>query len=87
MKISDIGTVEVPAILALEELGLTITSRVLNAKQDMIWTATGSGNEYTAADPIALLGLVKLIEVRGVNWPASDQELDRYIPLLEGRAP
>jgi len=86
MKIVSTGSAEVPAILALESMGLAVTSRVINTQQDMIWEAKGDGNEYAAEDPIALLGLVKLLEMRGENWRASDAEIDKHLPILEGDA-
>ncbi|KAI9131903.1 hypothetical protein [Acaryochloris sp. CCMEE 5410] len=78
------ANVEVPAILALASMGFTIASRVVNADQEMVWTASGKGNEYVAEDPLSLLGLTKLHEVRGDNWKASDDEIDKYLPMLEG---
>ncbi|BDM81347.1 hypothetical protein [Acaryochloris marina] len=84
MKIASMANVEVPAILALESMGFTITSRVVNADQEMAWTASGNSDEYIAEDPLSLLGLVKLHEVRGDNWKASDDEIDKYLPMLEG---
>lgn len=50
----------------------------------MVWTASGRGNDYVAEDPLSLLGLVKLHEVRGDNWKVSDDEIDKYLPMLEG---
>lgn len=84
MKIASMANVEVPAILALESMGFTITSRVVNADQEMVWTASDNSDEYIAEDPLSLLGLVKLHEVRGDNWKASDDEIDTYLPMLEG---
>ena len=86
MKIASAGNVEIPAILALETLGLSVFSKVINDEQEMLWTATGNGNEYIAGDPLALLGLVKLSEVFGDQWAASDGEIDRYALMLEGDA-
>ena len=86
MKIASAANVEIPAILVLESMGLTVQSQVVNAEQEMIWEATGDGNKYIAEDPLSLLGLIKLIEVRGEDWPASDVEIENYIPMLEGNA-
>lgn len=84
MKIASMANVEVPAILALESMGFTLASQIVNANQGMVWTASGKGNEYIAEDPLSLLGLVKLHEVRGDNWKASDDEIDKYLPILAG---
>ena len=86
MKIASAGNVEIPAILALESMGLTVTPSVIGAEQEMSWQATGGGNAYSAEDPITLLGLVKLVEIRGEDWKASDDEIDKYLPMVEGDA-
>lgn len=84
MKIASMANVEVPTILALKSMGFTIASRVVNADQEMVWTASGKGNEYIAEDPLSLLGLAKLHEIRGDNWKVSDDEIDEYLPMLVG---
>ena len=86
VKIASAANVEIPAILVLESMGLTVKSRVVNADQEMIWEATGDGNEYVAEDPLSVLGLVKLIEVCGEDWSVSDVEIDKYMPMIEGDA-
>ncbi len=84
MRIVALANTEVPAILALESLGFNIASRIVNVDQGMIWTATGNGDEYVAEDPLSLLGLVTLLEVRGDTWQASDDDIEKYLPMLEG---
>jgi hypothetical protein len=32
--------------------------------------------EYVADDPVALLGLIRLVELRSRTWYASDEEID-----------
>lgn len=84
MRIASAPNVEVPAILALESMGFIVASRIVNADHKMVWTATGKGDEYAAEDPLSLLGLVKLLEVRGDNWQASDNDIAKYLSMLEG---
>lgn len=84
MRVASAANVEVPAILALESMGFTVASRIVNADHKMVWTATGKEDEYAAEDPLSLLGLVKLYEVRGDNWQASDDDIAKYLPMLEG---
>lgn len=86
MKIAAAANVEVPAILALESMGFTVASRVVNIDHEMLWQAIRNGDEYAAEDPLSLLGLVKLLEVRGDSWQADDDEIERYLPMLEGNA-
>ena len=67
------GTV-VPAILALEAAGF----RVRELGGDL-FEATSPAGSFVADDPITLLGLIKLVEVRGWSWTATDDELDRVV--------
>ena len=58
-----------PALLALEGLGCDV-------EYDGKWfTATVGGGRFTADDPVALLGLIKLADVRR-PWRADDAEID-----------
>jgi chitodextrinase len=41
--------------------------------------ATRGAEAYTGEDPVAVLGLVKLIETRGWSWQATDAEVDRAL--------
>ena len=56
----------------------------MSEQQDMVWVATKGDNEFVGEDPITLLGLIKLAEVRGEDWHASDSEIDKYMALLKG---
>ncbi len=68
------GSTLIPAILALEELGFSISSsRDYDGERSFV--AKRNDQEFTATDPLALLGLVKLIEVRGWNWQADDPQI------------
>lgn len=63
------GDTVVPAILALEACGYTVTQEF-----DRFVVKAGDAR-FAADDPVALLGLVRLAEVRR-PWRASDAELD-----------
>ena len=73
MRIATAGNTVVPALLTLERLGFTVT---LTAAPEALCVAKRGDDEYMADDPVAVLGLVKLVEVRGPEWRASDQEID-----------
>jgi hypothetical protein len=63
----------VPALLALEALG----SRVeVTAGENSMCQATRGDESYAADDPVTVLGLVRLVEVRGWGWAATDAEID-----------
>lgn len=63
------GNTVVPAILALEAKGMTVE---VGDGQAMARSDLGT---FTAHDPVAVLGLVALIEIRGPDWRASDVEI------------
>jgi hypothetical protein len=71
------GNVVVPALLALEYLGFDVTVRDSSTGQTVV--AVRGGEEYLAGDPIEVLGLIKLIEVRTWDWRAADPEIDSTI--------
>lgn len=70
VKIAQAGNTVVPAILALEAKGFTVevSDGLVMARSDL--------GTFTADDPVAVLGLVALVEVRGADWRASDAEID-----------
>ncbi len=68
------GNTVVPALLVLEHLGFNVTVRDSSAEQTV--AAVRGGEEYKADDPVAVLGLIKLIEVRQWHWNATDQEIE-----------
>ena len=59
----------IPAILALEDNGFTVTQEA-----DLV-VATAGNTRFAAQDPVTVLGLVKLAETRR-PWRADDQEID-----------
>jgi hypothetical protein len=64
----------VPALLVLEALGFRVE---ITADGDGAACRAARGDErYVADDPVAVLGLIKLVELRGWDWAASDSELD-----------
>ena len=77
MKLSAAGNTEVPAFLALKELGYDI-SVVDNEDRSQLWTATKDDTQFSGSGPLELLALVKLIEIRGDKWPASDEEIEEF---------
>jgi hypothetical protein len=67
-NISAGGNTVVPAILALEKLGFTVS---IEGTDGEMFRATRGSETYLADDPVAVLGLVKLVEVRGWEWPSA----------------
>jgi hypothetical protein len=72
-RIATAANVVVPALLVLEQMGfkMSFTGSLL--------TAIRGDETYAGEDPVAVLGLVKLVEARGWHWRASDQDIERAI--------
>ena len=69
VQISRAGNTVVPAILALEAMGM-----VVEVHPDRVVASSELGR-FAADDPVAVLGLMKLVEARGEDWQASDDEI------------
>jgi hypothetical protein len=72
------GNVVVPAYLALRAKGYVVRcERSSNESEN--WIAEGPLGRFGADDPISLLGVVGVAETRGVDWPASDSEIESFL--------
>lgn len=78
MKLVAAGNIVVPAYLIIKEMGYIITVKDLSDKEQQ-WSAAKDGNEFIASDPVQVLALIKLYEVRGKSWQASDLEVDEFL--------
>lgn len=73
-KIAAAGNTVVPALLVLSGLGFDVTVRTSSEGQ---WVVAVRGEEeFVADDPVTVLGLIKLVEVRTWNWRASDADIE-----------
>ncbi len=72
--ISTAGNTLVPALLALERAGFVIAAQLVAGNQ--LLSATRHDEVFHADTPEALLGLIKLVELRGWQWQASDHEIE-----------
>jgi hypothetical protein len=80
-QIATAGNTVVPALLVLESLGFSISVESMDDCQ--FFRATRGEEDYLAEDPVAVLGLVKLIEVRGWAWQPDDQDIDDVMQRYE----
>ena len=72
-RIVQAGNTVVPALLAVESLGF-----VVEVRGDCVYARRGQ-DEYGAEDPVALLGLIRLVELRSWDWGASDVQIDETL--------
>jgi hypothetical protein len=82
-RIAAAGNTVAPAVLALEGMGFAVRFE----RNSDSCEATRGDEQYLAADPVELLGLVKLVEMRGWDWAAADDDLEDVMRRhdLEGR--
>ena len=78
MKLSAAGNTEVPAYLALKELGFAISVSGISGGEQL-WSAQREDLVLNGAGPLELLALVKLVECRGESWHASDNEIEDFV--------
>ncbi|MGH3749352.1 MAG: hypothetical protein ACRDT8_18330, partial [Micromonosporaceae bacterium] len=72
-QIAQAGNTVVPAVLALEGAGFRVSQR------GEYLVAESDEGSFVADDPVALLGLVKLVECRGWEWQPSDSEIQETL--------
>ena len=73
-RIAAAGNTVVPAVLALEDAGYLVTKL-----DGDLFEASSIDGSFVADDPVALLGLVKLVELRSWTWRATDAEIDSVL--------
>lgn len=79
MRLVAAGNTLAPALSVLLKLGYTVTREASGEQQ---YRAEDETCIVSADDPLTLLGLVKLYEMRGVDWQPTDEEVQRFL-LLE----
>lgn len=78
MNLNAAGNVVVPAYLALRAKGYVVRcERSPNQLEN--WIAEGPLGRFCADDPITLLGVVGVAEMRGEDWRASDSEIESFL--------
>lgn len=65
------GNVIVPALLELEALGFDVSIDRSAGREEV--KAVRGEETFVAEDPVAVLGLIKLVELRGWDWQAGDE--------------
>ncbi|HZW89742.1 MAG TPA: hypothetical protein VFF12_11745 [Myxococcaceae bacterium] len=70
-RLVEAGNTLVPSVLALEQLGYEVRIEASGSCR-----AVRGDEEYLARDPATVLGLIKLVEVRGWDWRAADADIE-----------
>ena len=79
-KIGNAANTLVPAYLALQSKGYQVRwERGNSAPDDETWFADGPLGSFVADDPIELLGLIAMRELRGPSWTATDDQIDAFM--------
>jgi hypothetical protein len=77
IQISAAGNTMAPCWVALEELGYAIST--VRVQDTEMWIAEKEGESLQGNDPCMLLGLAKLVELRGEDWQASDGQVEEFL--------
>lgn len=72
------GNTMAPALAVLREIGFTVTKQL---SAEGLYEAVGKGCTLVAEDPLTLLGLAKLYEVRGAGWRPTDAEVSEFLEI------
>jgi hypothetical protein len=80
IAIHQAGNTLVPVLAALDALGFRVWYEPRNSGDD-ICCAENDQFSISAYDPFALLGLAKMLEVRGENWMPTNAEIERFLKL------
>jgi hypothetical protein len=73
------GNTEVPAYLVLIAKGYEVSHSIGDG-----WLAQKRDEAFRADSPLILLGLVAMVETRGANWQATDQEIKAFLQTYPG---
>ena len=74
MRVAATGNTEVPAYLAIVSKGYDV-----ECTEGDRWSARNGQHHFIAEGPMELLGLIAMIECRGENWRAEDEEIDEFV--------
>ena len=78
ITIAAAGNTLAPALAVIRGMGYQVTRE---AGGDTVYVAESGACTLKAEDPLTLLGLAKLYEVRGRNWRPTDAEVSALLAL------
>ena len=77
MNLSSAGNTEIPAYLILRENGYSIERKESEGKET--WMAIKGDTKLIGDSLLELLSLRDIIEQRGKNWKATDDEIEEFL--------
>jgi hypothetical protein len=75
MRLLAAGNTVIPAILLIRQMGYSLAID----KEKGRCLAEKDGDSFEAEDPVMVLGLIKMFEIKGKNWKASDAEIEEIL--------
>jgi hypothetical protein len=85
VRLGDAGNTWNPALLALRSKGYSLRLEKSDDGTTEVWWAEKGHDVFGANDPIRLLGLVALWEMRGEKWQQHSDEPDLTTELYNRR--
>ena len=79
VKISTAGNSDTAAYSLLRENGFDID--VIRMADTLYYRARRGEDEFIGSSPLELLGLSALADARGMNWQASDEDVESLLRL------
>ena len=80
IKLATAGNVVVPAFLTLQQRGYSVRRDATSSPGDEpLWHAEREGIHLVAEEPLSLLALAAIIESRGAEWRAADEQIESFL--------
>jgi hypothetical protein len=80
ISIYQAGNTLVPVLATLESLGFRLWQEPRSTGRPF-YHAENDEHSVFAHDSFALLGLIKMLEIRGENWLPTNEEIKRYLDV------
>ena len=80
IKLATAGNVVVPAFLTLLQRGYSVRRDAPSSPgQEALWHAEREGVHLIAEEPLSLLALAAIVESRGAEWRATDEQIESFL--------
>ena len=78
IRLADAGNTVVPAYLTLRQRGYAVRCDQPNTSQEL-WHAESETAHVMAEDLLSLLALTAIVESRGSEWRATDEQIESFL--------